>query len=143
MSLSLFVGPDLDDPAASGVVSQSFGLIHGPKTAGGRSDSTSPGQEKKKSTVGSFLSLAYDRLAGGSSVSELTKSVKDSPNSNTRIRKRSIVLIIGNVRNPSSSRRRPVPNVGYRSLFGWKFGRIHQQVLGLVGSSTICHGQKT
>ena len=88
MSLSLFVGPDLDDPAASGVVSQSFGLIHGPKTAGGRSDSTSPGQEKK-TTVGSFLSLAYDRLAGGSSEREMTpKACKKSPISNTHARKR-------------------------------------------------------
>ena len=142
MSLSLFVGPDIDDPAASGVVSPvSASFMDRRRQAVG--PTVLHQARKKKTTVGSFLSLAYDRLAGGSSVSELTKSVKESPNSNTRVRKRSIVLIIGSVRNPSSSRRRPVPNVGYRSLFGWKFGRIRQQVLGLVGSSTICHGQKT
>ena len=70
LSLSLFVGPDIDEPAASGVVSP-FSAPFMDR----RRQAVCPTvlhQAGKKTTVGPFLSLAHDRLAGGSSEREMT-----------------------------------------------------------------------
>ena len=71
LSLSLFVGPDIDEPAASGVVSP-FSAPFMDRRRQAVGPTVLHQAEKKKTTVGPFLSLAHDRLAGGSSEREMT-----------------------------------------------------------------------